>query len=164
MPGTLIISYYSLAEVPDPAVGAKTKNIECFAVLQATDIIFSFYESAPNDAHDSSLELLPWPSQLSRCPQTEINERRWLSESFPELDAYPGSCGHMPFPSIAMFMAFDAKYPDQQIRPLSEIRVCHVDSLSYSWARARPRMKVKLPNGAGKEKQGKASCRLLPPR
>ena len=65
MPGTLIIRYYSLAEVPDPAVSAKTKNIECFAVLQAIDIIFSFYESAPNDAHDSSLELLPWPSQRS---------------------------------------------------------------------------------------------------
>ena len=57
-----------------------------------------------------------------------------------------------------MFMALDAKYPDQQIRPLSEIRVCHVDSLSYSWARARPRMKVKLPNGAGKQKRVAVFC------
>eukprot|EP00439_Symbiodinium_sp_Y106_P056875 s1181_g8.t1 len=70
----------------------KYDRFKYYSLAEAIDIIFSFYESAPNDAHDSSLE-------------------------------------------IAMFMALDAKYPDQQIR-----------------------MKVKLPNGAGKQKRVAVFC------
>ncbi|CAE7250632.1 rplA [Symbiodinium sp. CCMP2456] len=70
----------------------KYDRFKYHSLAEAIDIIFSFYESAPNDAHDSSLE-------------------------------------------IAMFMALDAKYPDQQIR-----------------------MKVKLPNGAGKQKRVAVFC------
>ncbi|CAE7343891.1 rpl1, partial [Symbiodinium pilosum] len=70
----------------------KYDRFKFYSLAKAIDIIFSFYESAPNDAHDSSLE-------------------------------------------ISMYMALDAKYPDQQIR-----------------------MKIKLPNGSGKSKRVAVFC------
>ena len=143
--------YYSLAEVHAGAARAKWLQRSADFLRPLTSF------SASTSRHPTMPTIHLWSCCLG-IPAQRSYDHRWLSVSLPELDAYFGSCGHMPFCRIAMFMALDAKYPDQQIRPFSENRRCQVEFVACGLALED--------EGEAPQRgwQAKASCRLLPSR